>query len=143
MTVPVSLGELPQRAAAFGTSAYVITSAGTSSPRVTHVEVAFVAAAATGSSAAASCSIRTALGKSACREIVGNRHVTVLWPAVATTNVDDDDDDDDDGSDDDGPLSLIVDGCVEEIPPEGSGGEVRIVPRSAILHRRRTMTITS
>ena len=111
MTIPVPIVELPQKATALGPFAYVMTSAGNSSPRVTHTKVSFVEGTI----------IHATLGKSACREVAANQHVTVLWPPK--------------GDDLDG-LSLIVDGYVEIVPKEG-GGPILIRPLSAILHKRR------
>jgi hypothetical protein len=133
MTIPVSLQELPDKAREFGQFAFVITSAGApTSPRVTHVQVTFVV---DGSAAM----IETELGKSACRELAKNPHVTVLWPAK------DNDDNGDAAAAAAAALSLIVDGHVEmeqQNPTEKGGGTVvRIVPTSAILHQKRTTSL--
>ena len=101
----------------FGSSAYVICSGGSSSPRVTHVEITFEGA-----------NIKTKLGKSACREIAQNNHVTVLWPTTNTTSSN--------NYLESKSLCLIVDGCVEGRAPEG-GGEIFIATKSAILHQER------
>lgn len=116
MTIPVALQDIQEKARPFGRFAFVITSAGASSPRVTHVEVSFAEHDGP--------VIQTELGRSACRELAGNSQVTVLWP----TKSDNDE------------LSLIVDGHVQEIPEDGQGGKVLIIPTSAILHRKRSIS---
>jgi hypothetical protein len=120
MTVRVSLDQLPQTAALYGDTAYVITSAGSVSPRVTHVEVEF-------SNDNGSPILRTHLGKMACRELRGNRNVTILWAvdpsAVGTEEFS---------------MSLIVDGHVQDVPGGDGGGEIAIICTSAIKHASRT-----
>lgn len=122
MTVRVSLDQLPQTAALYGNSAYVITSAGSVSPRITHVEVEFSIDSVSGSPI-----LRTHLGRTASRELRGNRNVTVLWPvdpsAVGTEEFS---------------MSLIVDGQVQDVPEGDGGGEIAVVCTSAIKHASRT-----
>eukprot|EP00957_Ditylum_brightwellii_P199331 15194141-Ditylum_brightwellii.AAC.1 len=125
MTIPVPIQEIQNTATTYNydsTSAFVITCAGASCPRVTHVSISFV----TGDDGLR---IETTLGKSACREINGNDHVTLLFPPLSSSSSSSEDNDMNDK------LSLIVDGVVERI---FDGGEVVVKPLSAVRHYKRS-----
>mmetsp|Transcript_12580 Transcript_12580/g.14434 ORF Transcript_12580/g.14434 Transcript_12580/m.14434 type:complete len:151 (+) Transcript_12580:32-484(+) len=150
MTIRVSLDDLPETVSLhYGTSAYIITSAGILSPRVTNVEVIFDQVIVepnpvdnnTNEPKQQQTIIRTRLGKSACKELKANQNLTILWPAnsYVSTNGATGGKRENNEEKDTMVLSLIVDErLLTNIPPEG-GGEIEIVPLSAMQHAPRTL----
>lgn len=160
MTIRVSLDDLPETVSLhYGTSAYIITSAGVLSPRVTNVEVIFdrvIVKPNPGDNntnepkhqqtnqttmSKHNTIIRTRLGKSACKELKVNQNLTILWPSNSylPTNGATGGKRESNGENDAMVLSLIVDGrLLTKTPPEG-GGEIEIIPLSAMQHAPRTL----
>lgn len=106
MSVPVPMEEIEAAAADYGPAAYVLVSSTTGPPRITHSPVAFVDGA-----------LVVSVGRRAAVALVANPAISVLWPATESQS-----------------MSLIVDGtAVAPIPADG--GEIRVVPSTAVRHR--------
>lgn len=109
MSIPVSLGELPEQVARFGPTPYLVTVAEDSTPHVASVAVEW-----RDNRLAAGC------GRHTAANVLRNDQVCLLWPAAGP-----------------GGRALIVDGWAGvEGRPEG--GQVVVVrPSRAILHVTR------
>jgi hypothetical protein len=109
MSMQVPIEEIPQVAADYGDSAYVLAGASEGPPRITHSMVAF-----------ADGQLVVTVGRWAAAAIAANAAVSVLWPATTDQS-----------------MSLIVDGRAT-LGGDDDGnrdGEVRIAPSGAVRHR--------
>lgn len=109
MSVPVSLGELPEVAAAFGPTPYLLTVGDDATPHATSVAVAW-----SGDVLVAGAGRRTAAN------VRSNDQVALLWPAPKP-----------------GDYALIVDGWADLRPGPAQSVELVIRPARAILHVTR------
>jgi hypothetical protein len=109
MSVPVSLLELREVAAGFGSTPYLLTVGADATPHATSVAVAW-----SGDLLVAGAGRRTA------GNVRSNDQVALLWPAPRP-----------------GDFALIVDGWADLRPGPGGSVELVIRPASAILHVTR------
>ena len=106
MSMQVPIEDLPEAAAEYGNSAYVLVSSAEGPPRVTHSSVRFDGS-----------DILVSIGRRAAEELAANPALSVLWPATRSQS-----------------MSLIVDGAVSGAV-DVDGDEIRIVPSGAVRHR--------
>ena len=109
MSIPVSLGELPEVAAGFGPTPYLLTVGADSTPHATSVAVVW-----------SGHEIVAGAGRQTAGNVRVNDQVALLWPAPEQ-----------------GGHALIVDGWADLRPGPAGGVELVIRPSSAILHVTR------
>ncbi|HYN98313.1 MAG TPA: hypothetical protein VEU28_01420 [Actinomycetota bacterium] len=106
MSIPVSLGELPEQVARFGSTPYLVTVAPDSTPHAASIFVVFEDGV-----------LKAGCGRQTAANIQQNDTVALLWPAAVP-----------------GRHALIVDGWADvQGHPEG-GLVVVIQPSKATLH---------
>lgn len=106
MSIPVSLGELPDQVARFGPHPYLVTVAADGSPHAASVSVAWQDNLLVGG-----------CGRQTAKNIRQNDQVALLWPAPET-----------------GQHALIVDGWADVQGRPEVGLVVVVQPSKAVLH---------
>ncbi|MEX0790674.1 MAG: hypothetical protein WD178_07865 [Actinomycetota bacterium] len=106
MSIPVSLPELPEQVARFGSNPYLVTVAADSTPHATSVAVAWDEGV-----------LKAGCGRQTAANIRQNDTVALLWPAASP-----------------GQHALIVDGWADVQGRPEVGLVVVIQPSKAILH---------
>ncbi|CAN5825427.1 hypothetical protein BH23ACT12_BH23ACT12_00880 [soil metagenome] len=106
MSIPVSLGELPEQVARFGSTPYLVTVAPDSTPHAASVLITWDHGV-----------LRAGCGRQTAANIAQNDTVALLWPAPVA-----------------GQHALIVDGWADVQNRLEGGLVVVIQPSKAILH---------
>ncbi len=106
MSIPVSLGDLPEQVERFGTDAFLLTVGSDLAPRATAVQLQWEGLL-----------LVAGAGRHTAANVEVNDLVALLWPVEAETG-----------------HALIVDGWAEVRVGDGTENQVAIQPSSAILH---------